>query len=47
MFGQGEWDFFNGRTSATTESAFRLPRWASQDRKEIFAMFCNTFGNLA
>lgn len=29
MFGQGEWDFFNGKTTATTESSYRLPRWAS------------------
>jgi dynein heavy chain 2 len=46
MFGQGEWDFFNGNTTATAQSSISLPKWASKDRAEIFAMFCNSFGNL-
>ena len=46
MFGQGEWEFFNGNTTATAQSSIQLPNWASKDRAEIFGMFCNSFGNL-
>lgn len=46
MFGPNEWEFFNGNSSANTESAIRGPKWIAPDRKEIFGMFVNTFGTL-
>ena len=46
FFGLNEWEFFNGQSTASTESHIRLPSWVSQDRKDIFAMFVNSFANL-
>ena len=47
LFGRNEWEFFNGNSAASTEFNGRMPSWISADRKEIFGMFCNTFGSLA
>lgn len=47
LFGPNEWEFFNGISSASTDSHQRMPQWVAPDRKEIFGMFCNTFGSLA
>ena len=46
MFGPNEWEFFNGISAVGTESHSRMPDWIPPDRKEIFGMFCNTFGAL-
>lgn len=46
FFGLNEWEFFNGQSTASTESHIRLPQWVSKDRKDIFAMFVNSFANL-
>ena len=46
MFGPNEWEFFTGQAIASDQSSVPLPRWASSDRKDIFAMFANTFGML-
>ena len=46
LFGRNEWEFFNGNSAASTEFNGRMPSWISADRKEIFGMFCNTFGSL-
>ena len=46
MFGPNEWDFFTGQAIASDQSSVPLPRWASADRKDSFAMFANTFGGL-
>ena len=46
LFGPNEWEFFNGNSSAATDSNLRMPQWVSPDRKEIFGMFVNSFGPL-
>ena len=46
LFGRNEWEFFNGSVVASPDSHMQLPRWATKDRKEIFAMFTNTFSNI-
>ena len=46
MFGPNEWEFFNGISAVGTDSHARMPDWIPPDRKEIFGMFCNTFGAL-
>jgi hypothetical protein len=46
LFGRGEWEFFSGTAVASSESHMQLPKWATKDRKEIFAMFANTFSNI-
>lgn len=46
LFGPNEWEFFNGNSSASTESRMRMPTWLAPDRKEIFGMFVNAFGTL-
>jgi hypothetical protein len=46
LFGRNEWDFFSGAVVASSDSHMQLPRWATKDRKEIFAMFANTFSNI-
>ena len=46
LFGKDEWEFFTGTTVASSETSVPLPRWATPDRREIFAMFANTFGML-
>jgi dynein heavy chain 2 len=43
LFAKHEWEFFAGTVTASHESHMHLPRWASKDRKEFFAMFSNTF----
>ena len=47
LFQKQEWEFFTGQTIADSNSNARLPRWLSQDRAEMYAMFCNTFAMLA
>jgi dynein heavy chain 2 len=44
MFQKDEWEFFTGTTVASSEASVQLPRWATPDRREIFAMYANTFG---
>lgn len=46
LFGPNEWEFFNGNSSAATDSHVRMPAWVAPDRKEIFGMFANSFGAL-
>ena len=46
LFGPNEREFFNGNSSASTESHMRMPKWLAPDRKEIFGMFANSFGTL-
>jgi dynein heavy chain 2, cytosolic len=46
LFQPNEWEFFNGSAVTSSESQIRLPRWAQPDRKEIFGMYCNTFGQI-
>lgn len=44
---EDEWAFFNGTAVASSEGGPALPRWAAKDRKEMFAMFCNSFPSVA
>jgi hypothetical protein len=46
LFGKNEWEFFSGTVVASIESNVSLPKWSNRDRKEIFAMFVNTFPQL-
>lgn len=46
LFGKNEWEFFSGTVVASADSHMQLPRWATKDRKEIFAMFANTFSHI-
>ncbi len=46
LFGRNEWEFFSGTVVASADSHMQLPKWATKDRKEIFAMFANTFSNI-
>ena len=46
LFGKSEWEFFSGSVVASSDSHLQLPIWATKDRKEIFAMFANTFSHL-
>lgn len=46
LFGRNEWEFFSGSVVASSDSHMQLPKWATKDRKEIFAMFANTFSNI-
>jgi dynein heavy chain 2 len=47
LVNEPEWAFFNGSAVASSEGGAPLPRWASKDRKETFAMFSNSFPQLA
>ena len=46
LFGKNEWEFFSGTVVASSDSNMSLPKWATKDRKEIFAMFVNIFSNI-
>lgn len=46
LFGRSEWEFFSGSIVANSEAHMQLPKWATKDRKEIFAMFVNTFSHI-
>lgn len=46
LFGRNEWEFFSGTVVASSDSLMQLPKWATKDRAEIFAMFVNTFSNI-
>ena len=46
LIGKNEWEFFSGTVVTSHESQYQLPKWANRDRKEAFAMFCNTFPHL-
>lgn len=46
LFGKNEWDFFKGNVAGSDNNA-RLPKWAAQDRADVYSMFASTFGMLA
>jgi len=46
LVGKNEWEFFTGTVVASSEAASHLPRWANKDRKEIFAVYANTFPHM-
>ncbi len=47
LYQKNEWEFFTGQTIADAQQNSRTPKWVSQERAEMFTMFCNTFAMLA
>ena len=47
LFQTNEWEFFLGNAVGNIEARAALPKWASEDRKEVFTTYAAVFNRLA